>query len=115
MPRVRRGFKARRRRNRILKHARGYYGARSRQFADAIEQVHSAWADAFAHRRAKKRDYRRLWIARISAAAKQNGTSYSKLIAMLKKAQVALDRKILADLALRDPGGFKAVLETAQK
>jgi large subunit ribosomal protein L20 len=114
MPRVRRGFKARRRRNRILKHARGFYGARSRQFGDAIEQVHNAWSDAFAHRRAKKRDFRRLWIARISAAAKLSGTSYSKLIARLKGAGVGLDRKILADLAVNDPGGFKAVMDAAQ-
>lgn len=115
MPRVRRGFKARRRRNRVLKHARGYYSARSRQFSDAIEQVHNAWADAFAHRRAKKRDYRRLWITRISAAAKACGTSYSKLVAGLKGSGVELDRKILADLAVNDPGAFKVVVETAKR
>ena len=111
MPRAKRGFKARRRRNRVLKLASGYYGARSRTFANAIEQVHSGWQDAFAHRRAKKRDYRRLWIVRINAAARHNGLTYSKLMAGLKKAGVGLDRKILADLALRDPGGFKAVVD----
>ena len=115
MPRVRRGFKARRRRNRILKHARGYYSARSRQFSIAIEQVHNAWDDAFAHRRAKKRDFRRLWIARIGAAARINGISYSKLMHALKGAGVALDRKILAELAVSDPGGFKAVVDAARK
>ena len=111
MPRAKRGFKARRRRNRVLKHARGYYGARSRTFANAVEQVHNAWQDAFAHRRAKKRNFRRLWIVRINAAARHHGLSYSKLMAGLKKAGVGLDRKILADLALRDPGGFKAVVD----
>ena len=70
MPRAKRGFKARRRRNRVLKHASGYYSARSRLFGAAIEQVHNAWADAYAHRRRRKRDFRRLWITRISAAAK---------------------------------------------
>jgi len=110
MPRAKRGFKARRRRNRVLKHAKGFYGSRRRQFGDAIEQVHNAWADAYAHRRLRKRDFRRLWITRISAAAKLNGTSYSKLINALKKADIQLDRKILADLAVSDPGGFKAVL-----
>lgn len=115
MPRAKRGFKARRRRNRILRHASGYYGSRGRQFSDAIEQVHNAWADATAHRRLKKRDFRRLWITRISAAAKLNGTSYSKMIGSLKRVGIELDRKILADLALSDPGGFKAVLDASQR
>jgi large subunit ribosomal protein L20 len=115
MPRVRRGFKARRRRNRILKHAKGFYSARSRQFASAVEQVHNAWDDARAHRRAKKRDFRRLWIARIGAAARSCGTSYSKLIHGLIGKGVQLDRKILADLAVNDPGAFKAVVQSAQK
>lgn len=115
MPRVRRGFKARRRRNKILKVARGYYGARSRQFASAVEQVHNAWDDAYKHRKAKKRDFRRLWIARIGAGAREFGVSYSRLISGLKKAGVELDRKILAELAVFDPGGFKAVVETVKK
>ena len=115
MPRAKRGFKARRRRNRVLKHASGFYGSRRRQFGDAIEQVHNAWADAYAHRRRKKRDFRRLWITRISAGAKLNGTSYSTLVAALKKAKIGLDRKILADLAVSDPGGFKAVLSAATR
>ena len=113
MPRAKRGFKARRRRNRVLKHAQGYYAGRRTQFSDAIEQVHNAWADAYAHRRL--RDFRRLWITRISAAAKLNGTSYSKLVFALKKKDIQLDRKILADLAVSDPGGFKAVLTAAQR
>ena len=110
MPRAKRGFKARRRRNRVLRHAQVYYGSRRRQYSDAVEQVHNAWADAYAHRRLRKRDFRRLWITRISAAAKLNGTSYSKLVHGLKKKGILLDRKILADLAVADPGGFKAVL-----
>jgi large subunit ribosomal protein L20 len=115
MPRAKRGFKARRRRNRVLKHAKGYYAGRRTQFSDAIEQVHNGWADAYAHRRLRKRDFRRLWITRISAAAKLNGTSYSKLVFALKKKDIQLDRKILADLAVSDPGGFKAVLTAAQR
>src|SRR5215831_15690751 len=115
MPRAKRGFKARRRRNRVLKHAKGYYSARSRIFGDAIEQVHNAWADAYAHRRRRKRDFRRLWITRISAAAKLNGVSYSKLVSALKRSGIQLDRKILADLAVSDPGGFKAVVDATSR
>jgi len=115
MPRAKRGFKARRRRNRVLKHAKGFQGSRSRQFGDAIEQVHHAWKDAFAHRRERKQDFRRLWIVRIGAAARSHGLSYSRLIHGLKKSGVVLDRKILADLAVRDPGGFKAVVDSAAK
>ena len=112
--RVKRGTKARRRRNRVLDHAEGYYGARSRIFGRAIEQVHNAWQDAYIHRRKKKRDFRRLWIVRIGAAAKLNGLSYSKLMAALRVKGVGLDRKTLADLAVRDPGGFKAVVDAAR-
>jgi large subunit ribosomal protein L20 len=115
MPRAKRGFKARRRRNRVLRHAKGYYGSRRRQFGDAVEQVHNAWADSYAHRRRKKRDFRRLWITRISAAAKLNGSSYSKLVGALRTAGIQLDRKILADLAVVDPGGFKAVMDAAAR
>ena len=115
MPRAKRGFKARRRRNRVLKHTRGNYLARGNTFAAAVEQLRHAWSDAYAHRRAKKRDYRSLWIARINAAARSHGVSYSKLIAAVKKAGVELDRKILADLALNDPGGFKAVVDAVSR
>jgi large subunit ribosomal protein L20 len=114
MPRVKRGFKARRRRNRILAHSSGYYAARGNQYASAVEQVHNAWEDAFAHRREKKGDFRKLWIARIGAAARQHGLSYSKLMHALKQKDIALDRKVLADLAVRDPGGFKAVVDAAR-
>jgi large subunit ribosomal protein L20 len=113
MPRVKRGFKARRRRNRILKHAKGFYSARSRIFGDAVEAVRNAWQYQFIHRRRKKRDFRRLWIARINAAARTVGTSYSKLVHGLKKANIGLDRKILSDLAIVHPDAFKAVAKLA--
>lgn len=114
MPRARRGFKARRRRKKVLKAARGNYGARSRLFRTAIEQLHNSWEDAYRHRRERRRAFRRLWITRINAAARANGTTYSKLTAALKKASIDLDRKILADLALKDPGGFTAVVEATK-
>ena len=110
MPRVKRGFKARRRRNCLLKHAKGFYGARRKAFHVAIEQVHHAWQDAYRHRRTKKREYRALWIARINAATRINGLNYSQFIAGLKRSNIALDRKVLAELAVSDPGGFKAVV-----
>jgi len=113
MPRAKRGFKARRRRNRILKHASGFHSARSRLFAYAQEVVRKSWVYAYAHRRLKKRDFRRLWIARINAAARQNGTSYSRLMFGLKKASIGLDRKILSDLATLDPKGFESVVKAA--
>ncbi len=111
MPRAKKGFKARRRRNRVMRHAKGFYSARSRQFASAIEQVHNAWQDAFIGRRRRKREFRRLWIVRINAGARALGITYSKLTAKLRLAGIGLDRKILADLALNDPGGFKAVVD----
>lgn len=114
MPRVKRGFKARRRRNRILKHAEGYFGSRSRLFRQAVEVVHHAWQYAYKHRKERKRDFRRLWITRIGAAARQNGATYSRLVHGLSKAQVALDRKILAEIAVRDPATFRAVVELAK-
>lgn len=114
MPRVRRGFKARRRRKRLLKHAKGYYGARRKSFHVAIEQVHNAWEDAYRHRRTKKREYRRLWIVRINAAARANGLNYSQFIAGLKRSEIGLDRKVLAEIAVADPGGFKAVVDAIE-
>ena len=114
MPRAKRGFKARRRRNRILKHASGYHSARSRLFAYAKEVVMKAWVYAYAHRRRRKRDFRRLWIARINAGARANGTSYSRLMHALKTANVGLDRKILSDLAIADAAAFSHVVKLAQ-
>ena len=114
MPRAKRGFKARRRRNRILKHASGYHSARSRLYAYAKEVVMKAWVYAYAHRKRKKRDFRRLWIARINAAARANGTTYSRLIHGLKTANIGLDRKVLSDLAIRDEVAFNALVKQAQ-
>lgn len=113
MPRAKRGFKARRRRNRILKHASGFHSARSRLYAYAKEVVMKAWVYAYAHRRRKKRDFRRLWITRINAAARTNGMSYSRLMHWLKGAKVALDRKVLSDLAIADPAAFQKVVQVA--
>jgi large subunit ribosomal protein L20 len=113
MPRVTRGFKARRRRNRVLKLAKGYRGGRHRLYRSATEAVDRALVYAYRDRRAKKRDFRRLWIARISAAAKMNGTSYSKLMGGLNKAGVELDRKVLANMAILDPNAFSEVVKIA--
>ncbi|MCD6188024.1 MAG: 50S ribosomal protein L20 [Desulfuromusa sp.] len=114
MPRVKRGFKARRRRNKVLKLAKGYRGARSKLFRSATEAVDRALNYAYRDRRVKKRDFRALWITRINAAARDNGLSYSRLIYGLKQADVALDRKIMADLAVNDPAGFTVVAEAAK-
>lgn len=113
MPRAKRGFKARRRRNRVLKHASGFHSARSRLFAYAQEVVRKAWVYAYAHRKRKKRDFRRLWIARINAAARTNGTTYSRLMHGLKNAKIALDRKVLSDLAIADATAFTKIVKTA--
>src|SRR5271154_3691627 len=113
MPRAKRGFKARRRRNRILKAAKGYHSARSRLFAYAKEVVMKAWVYAYAHRKRRKRDFRRLWIARINAAARQNGTSYSRLMHGMKIKKITLDRKVLSDIAITDANAFAQVVKTA--
>ncbi|HEY8088007.1 MAG TPA: 50S ribosomal protein L20 [Polyangiaceae bacterium] len=110
MPRAKRGFKARRRRNRILKQAQGFHSARSRLFAYAKEVVMKSWVYAYAHRKLRKRDFRRLWIARINAGARLNGTTYSRFMHSLKKANVGLDRKILADLAVSDAKAFSDIV-----
>jgi len=114
MPRAKRGFKARRRRNKVLKLAKGYRGARSKLFRSATEAVDRALNYAFRDRKVKKRDFRALWIARINAASRDNGLSYSRLVFGLKKAEIGLDRKILAQLAVIDPSGFSAVVEKAK-
>ncbi|MFP3982460.1 MAG: 50S ribosomal protein L20 [Desulfurivibrionaceae bacterium] len=113
MPRVKRGFKARRRRKRVLKLAKGYRGGRHKLFRTATEAVDRALCYAYRDRRQKKRDFRRLWITRISAAAKENGTSYSRMMGGLKKADVELDRKALAHLAVIDPKAFSNVARLA--
>jgi large subunit ribosomal protein L20 len=114
MPRVKRGFKARQRRNKVLKLAKGYRGARSKLFRSATEAVDRALNYAFRDRRVKKRDFRALWITRINAASRLNGLSYSKLIHGLKMAKVEIDRKVLADLAVSDTRGFAEIASMAK-
>ena len=114
MSRVKRGFKARRRRNKVLKLAKGYRGARSKLFRSATEAVDRALNYAFRDRRVKKRDFRGLWITRINAASRLNGLSYSKFIYGLKKANVEIDRKVLADIAVSDPKGFSEIAGVAK-
>ena len=114
MPRVRRGFKARRRRNKVLKQAKGFVGGRKNLYRTATESVDRAMSFAYRDRRVKKRLFRRLWIVRINAAAREQGLSYSRFICGLKKAQVELDRKVLAELAVSDPAGFAAVAQLAK-
>ena len=111
--RVKRGTKARRRRNKVLKMAKGYRGGRSKLFRTATTAVDKALGYAYRDRRAKKRNFRRLWITRINAAVRPHDLSYSRFINGLKKADVALDRKVLADLAITDPKGFAQVAELA--
>jgi large subunit ribosomal protein L20 len=114
MPRAKGGYKTKHRRDRIRKAAKGFRGGRSKLWKAAVEAVHHAWRFAYFHRRKRKSDFRGLWIARINAAAREVGTTYSKLIAGLAKANVTIDRKILADLAISDPNAFKKIVETAQ-
>ena len=109
MPRAKRGFKARRRRNRILKWASGYRGKRSSCHAAANESVQHAWLHMYRSRKQRKRDFRSLWIQRINAAARGVGVSYSKLIGKLGKANVHLNRKMLAEIAISDPVAFAAL------
>jgi len=106
MPRAKRGFKKKNRRVKILKLAKGYWGARSSNYRTAKEAVEHALTYAYRDRRARKRDFRRLWIVRIKAAANLNGLSYSRFIEGLKKLNIELDRKVLADLAATQPQTF---------
>ena len=114
MPRVKHSVATKKRRKKVLKQTRGYWGGRSRLFRTAREALDRAQAYAYRDRRARKRDFRRLWIARINAAARLNGLSYSQLIHGLGQAGVEVNRKILADLAVRDPEAFAAVAERAK-
>ncbi len=106
MPRVRRGFKARRRRNKVLKAAKGYQGGHSKVFRTAAIAVDRAGMYAYRDRRKRKRDFRRLWIVRINAAAHENGLSYGQLMGGLHKAGIELDRKVLAHMAVNEPAAF---------
>lgn len=114
MTRVKRGFKRVQRRKRMLKFAKGFYGAKSRLYRSAKEAVEKALKYAYIGRKHRKRDFRRLWIVRISAACEMNGTSYSRFMGGLKKANVLLDRKILADLAVRNPEAFTQLVAVAK-
>ena len=114
MSRVKRGFKARRRRKKILKAAKGYRGGQSKLFKTAVISVNRARMFAYRDRRVRKRDFRRLWIIRINAAARENGLSYSKLMGGLQKAGIDLDRKMLAEMAVNDPSGFSQVANMAK-
>ncbi len=114
MPRVKRGVVAHRRHKKILKQAKGYYGARSRIFRVAKQAVTKAGQYAYRDRRQRKRQFRALWITRINAQSRANGLSYSRLINGLKKADIALDRRVLADLAVHDKPAFTVIVEQAK-
>ncbi|MFZ5908072.1 MAG: 50S ribosomal protein L20 [Nitrospirota bacterium] len=111
MPRAKGGFKTRRRRKNILEKAKGYYGAKSRLYRIATEAVDKALQYAYRDRRVKKREFRALWNVRINAAARACGMTYSQLIAGLKKADISLNRKVLADMAYHDPAAFSQLVE----
>jgi large subunit ribosomal protein L20 len=113
--RVKRGFKARKRRQKVLKLAKGFRGGRSKLFRTAADSVDKALMYAFRDRKARKRNFRKLWIARINAAARHNNISYSKLIHALKTSGITLDRKVLADLAITDPTGFSQIVNQASQ
>ena len=110
MPRAKRGFKARRRRNRLLKWAKGFRGKRKNCHAIANESVQHAWLHMYRARKQRKRDFRALWIQRINAAARNLGISYSKLIGKLDKANIRLNRKMMADIAISDPVAFQQLV-----
>jgi len=113
--RVKRGFKAKRRRKKVLKLAKGFRGGRSKLYRTAADAVDKALMYAYRDRRVRKRDFRRLWIARINAAARINNISYSKFMHGLKLAKVELDRKVLAELAISDPTGFSQIVKVASQ
>lgn len=115
MTRVKRGNVARKRRKKILKLAKGFRGSHSRLFRIANQQVMKALRNAYRDRRKRKRDFRRLWIARINAATRQHGVSYSKFMGQLKRADIQLNRKMLAQLAATDPDSFSKIVELAGK
>lgn len=114
MPRVKRSVAGRTKRREVLRQAKGYYSSRGRHYRAAREQVLHSGAYAFRDRRARKGDFRRLWITRINAAARQHGMSYSNLIAGLRLAEVELDRKMLAELAVNEPDAFAEIVSVAR-
>ena len=114
MPRVKRSVHARKKRRKVLDQAKGYWGLKKSSYKYAKEQVEHSLVYAYRDRKNKKRTFRRLWIIRINAAARQNGLSYNQFMAGLRKAEIELDRKVLADLAVSDPAAFAAVAEQAK-
>ena len=114
MPRAKRGFKRRRRIKKVYDRASGFVLGAKNQYRRTVEAVDNAFVYAYRDRRAKKRDFRQLWIARLSAAAGTNNVSYSRLINALSKAKVKLDRKVLSDIAIVDPKGFSAIVESVR-
>ena len=115
MPRVKRGNKARKRRKKVLKLAKGYFGSRSKLFRPANQAVMKSLSYAYRDRRNKKRNFRRLWISRINAAARQEGLAYSRFINGLKQADIEINRKMLADLAVNDKDAFKDLVDIAKE
>jgi large subunit ribosomal protein L20 len=115
MPRVKRSVAGRKKRREVLKQAKGYYSARGKHYRAAREQLLHSGVYAYRDRRARKGDFRRLWIQRINAAARQNGLSYSRFISGLRTAEVEVDRKMLAELAVNEPEAFAALAEVAKK
>ena len=115
MPRIKRGVATRKRHKKILKLAKGYRGSKSKLFRVAKQQVMKSGQYAYIHRRLKKRDFRKLWIARINAAARINGTTYSRMVHGLKVAGVDINRKMLAELAVKDPQGFTKLAELSKE
>ncbi|CAN5650154.1 50S ribosomal protein L20 [soil metagenome] len=115
MPRVKRSVAGRKKRREVLKQAKGYYSSRGKHFRAAREQVTHSGVYAFRDRRARKGDFRKLWITRINAAARQNGMSYSRFMAGLREADVEVDRKVLAELAVNDPSAFTALVDVAKR
>ncbi|MGH7541037.1 MAG: 50S ribosomal protein L20 [Gemmatimonadota bacterium] len=115
MPRATNSVSRNRKKKKVLKEAGGQFGGRSKLYRSAVNAVERGWAYAYRDRRQRKRDFRRLWITRINAAARQNGLSYSRFVAGLKGAGVELNRKMLADLAVRDPAAFTQLAEVARE
>ena len=113
MSRVKRGQQAHRRHKRVLKQTEGFWGGRKNRYRQAIRVLWKSWQYAYVGRKLKKRDFRRLWITRINAACRMNGTTYSRLMGALKKSGVDLDRKVLADMAVNDMAAFKQLTELA--
>ncbi len=111
MSRVKRGPIPRRRKNRVFKQTEGYFGGRKNRYREAVKVLRRAWQYAYVGRKLRKRDFRRLWIQRINAAARENGVTYSRFIHALGQNSIELDRRVLADMAVNDPGAFKQLTE----